>query len=338
MNRNRLILLISAAMLVIMLCPMLCFATGDEAEYVPALYAKWWSVIPPLVAIALALITKEVYSSLFIGVVIGGVLYAGGNFEMTMNHVLQDGIVGSLSDAYNVGILIFLVILGVIVALLNRTGGAAAFGKWAIKRVKTQTGVQLMTIILGILVFIDDYFNCLTVGSVMSPIAEAQGLPRTKLAYLIDSTAAPVCIIAPISSWAAAVTGFVDGENGFALFIKAIPFNFYAILTIVMMFTLVALKFDYGTMKKYADKLLDDTTDTQSSDLETTVAVNRRREGGVIDLVLPVIILIIACVLGMIYSGGFFSGAGFVEAFRNTAHSVLETDNSSDHIDYNCDY
>lgn len=322
MNRNRLILLISAAMLVIMLCPMLCFATGDEAEYVPALYAKWWSVIPPLVAIALALITKEVYSSLFIGVVIGGVLYAGGNFEMTMNHVLQDGIVGSLSDAYNVGILIFLVILGVIVALLNRTGGAAAFGKWAIKRVKTQTGVQLMTIILGILVFIDDYFNCLTVGSVMSPIAEAQGLPRTKLAYLIDSTAAPVCIIAPISSWAAAVTGFVDGENGFALFIKAIPFNFYAILTIVMMFTLVLLKFDYATMKKYADKLLDDTTDTQASDLETAVSENRRREGGVIDLVLPVIILIIACVLGMIYSGGFFSGAGFVEAFSGSDASV----------------
>ena len=322
MNRNRLILLISAAMLVIMLCPMLCFATGDEAEYVPALYAKWWSVIPPLVAIGLALITKEVYSSLFIGVVIGGVLYAGGNFEMTMNHVLQDGIVGSLSDAYNVGILIFLVILGVIVALLNRTGGAAAFGKWAIKRVKTQTGVQLMTIILGILVFIDDYFNCLTVGSVMSPIAEAQGLPRTKLAYLIDSTAAPVCIIAPISSWAAAVTGFVDGENGFALFIKAIPFNFYAILTIVMMFTLVLLKFDYATMKKYADKLLDDTTDTQASDLETAVSENRRREGGVIDLVLPVIILIIACVLGMIYSGGFFSGAGFVEAFSGSDASV----------------
>ena len=162
MNRNRLIFLISTALLIIMICPMLCFATGDEAEYVPALYAKWWSVIPPLVAIALALITKEVYSSLFIGVVIGGVLYAGGNFEMTMNHVLQDGIVGSLSDAYNVGILIFLVILGVIVALLNRTGGAAAFGKWAIKRVKTQTGVQFMTIILGILVFVDDYFNCLT--------------------------------------------------------------------------------------------------------------------------------------------------------------------------------
>ena len=322
MNRNRLIFLISTALLIIMICPMLCFATGDEAEYVPALFETWWSVIPPLVAIGLALITKEVYSSLFIGVVIGGVLYAGGNFEMTMNHVLQDGIIGSLSDPGNVGILIFLVILGVIVALLNRTGGAAAFGKWAIKRVKTQTGVQIMTIILGILVFVDDYFNCLTVGSVMSPIAEAQGLPRTKLAYLIDSTAAPVCIIAPISSWAAAVTGFVDGENGFALFIKAIPFNFYAILTIVMMFTLVALKFDYGTMKKYADKLLDDTTDTQASDLETTVAVNRRREGGVIDLVLPVIILIIACVIGLIYTGGFFSGAGFVESFSNSSASV----------------
>lgn len=322
MKRNKLILLISAAMLIVMLCPMMCFATGEEAEYVPALYAKWWSVIPPLIAILLALITKEVYSSLFIGVVIGGVLYAGGNFEMTMNHVLQDGIVDSLSDAYNVGILIFLVILGVIVALLNRTGGAAAFGKWAIRRVKTQAGVQLMTIVLGILVFIDDYFNCLTVGSVMSPIAEAQGLPRTKLAYLIDSTAAPVCIIAPISSWAAAVTGFVEGENGFALFIKAIPFNFYAILTIVMMFTLVALKLDYGKMKKYADKLLDDRIDVQASDLETDIATDRKREGGVIDLVLPVIILIIACVLGMIYSGGFFSGAGFVEAFSNSDASV----------------
>ncbi len=322
MKRNKLILLISVAMLIIMICPMMCFAETDEAEYVSTLYATWWSIVPPLVAILLALITKEVYSSLFIGVVIGGVLYAGGNFEMTMNHVLEDGIVGSLSDAYNVGILIFLVILGVIVAMLNRTGGAAAFGKWAIKRVKTQAGVQLMTIILGILVFIDDYFNCLTVGSVMSPIAEAQGLPRTKLAYLIDATAAPVCIIAPISSWAAAVTGFVEGENGFALFIKAIPFNFYALLTIVMMFTLVALKFDYGKMKKYADKLLDDKIDIQSSDLETAVSGDRRREGGVIDLVLPVIILIIACVLGMIYSGGFFSGTGFVESFSGSDASV----------------
>ncbi len=318
--RNRLIFILSAAMLVMAFCPCFAFAE-DGAEYAPAIYATAWSIIPPLVAIILALITKEVYSSLFIGVVIGGVLYAGGNFELSMNHVLQDGIVASLSDSYNVGILVFLVILGIVVALLNRTGGSRAFGKWASTHIKTKKGAAFATIVLGMLIFIDDYFNCLTVGSVMTPIAEEKGINKTKMAYLIDATAAPICIIAPISSWAAAVTGFVPGEDGFTIFLRAIPFNFYAILTITMLFTIVAMNFDYGKMKKYAQQLMDEGNDVQTSDLDISVS-KAKREGGVIDLVFPVIILIITCVIGMIYTGGFFSGETFVNSFANSDASV----------------
>ena len=257
--RNRAARIVMLVTSLIMICPMFAFAEEAGAEE-PALYATAWAIVPPVAAILLALITKEVYSSLFIGVVIGGVLYAG-SFEGTLTHVISDGIVGSLSDAYNVGILVFLVILGVIVALLNKSGGSKAFGVWASKRIKTKTGAQLATIVLGILIFVDDYFNCLTVGSVMSPLAEANGVNRTKLAYLIDATAAPVCIIAPISSWAAAVTGFVEGENGFTLFIQAIPFNFYALLTIAMMFLIVGMKFDYAKMREYADKIQEQKAD-----------------------------------------------------------------------------
>ena len=256
--RSRVSRIIMLAAVLVMACPLFAFA--EEAAEEPALYATWWAVVPPVAAILLALITKEVYSSLFIGVVIGGVLYAG-NFEGTLTHVVSDGIVVSLADSYNVGILMFLVILGIIVALLNKSGGSKAFGVWASEHIKTQAGVQFATIVLGILIFVDDYFNCLTVGSVMSPLAEEKGVPRTKLAYLIDATAAPVCIIAPISSWAAAVTGFVEGENGFTLFIKAIPFNFYALLTIAMMFLIVGMKFDYGKMREYADKIQESKAD-----------------------------------------------------------------------------
>lgn len=300
----------------IIFCPLLCFAADDAAE--PALYATVWSVIPPLVAIVLALITKEVYSSLFIGIVIGGFLYSGGHPVAALNHILQDGIIGSLADSYNVGILFFLVALGTVVALMNRTGGSAAFGEWAATHIKTPVGAQFATIILGIMIFVDDYFNCLTVGSVMSPLMERHGISKTKFAYLIDATAAPICIIAPISSWAAAVTGFVEGTNGFTLFIKAIPFNFYAILTIVMMFAIVGMKFDYGKMRAYTDRIRENIQQGSAPADDDAKASN----GLVIDLVFPVIVLIVSCVVAMVYTGGFFSGTNIIEAFSGADASV----------------
>lgn len=317
--RSRVLRIMMLAAILVMTCPLFAFA--EEAAEEPALYATAWSIVPPVAAILLALITKEVYSSLFIGIVIGGALYAG-SFEGTLNHVIGDGIVASLSDSYNVGILVFLVVLGVVVALLNKSGGSKAFGVWASKRIKTKVGAQFATIVLGILIFVDDYFNCLTVGSVMSPLAEEHNIPRTKLAYLIDSTAAPICIIAPISSWAAAVTGFVEGENGFALFIKAIPFNFYALLTILMMFLIVGMKFDYGKMREYANKIQESKVDEIEEESTAAETTKRRREGKVFDLIIPIVILIIACVIGMIYTGGFFSGTSFVEAFSGCDASV----------------
>jgi len=278
-----------------------------------------WSLLPALVAIALALITKEVYSSLFIGIVIGGLLYSGFSFEGTLLHVFQDGIVASLSDPYNVGILVFLVILGIMVCLMNKAGGSAAFGRWASENIKTKKGAQLATILLGCLIFIDDYFNCLTVGSVMRPVTDKHGISRSKLAYLIDATAAPVCIIAPVSSWAAAVTGFVEGANGFQLFLRAIPFNYYALLTICMMVALTLLDFEYGPMYK-AD--LKKRNREEESDPECGLEEAKNPKGKVIDLVLPVAVLIVCCVIGMIYSGGFFSGKGFVAAFAASDASV----------------
>jgi len=282
-----------------------------------------WSLLPPVIAIALALITKEVYSSLFIGIIAGGFLYAGASFAGVMNHVFIDGMVGSLADSWNVGILIFLVILGAMVMLMNRAGGSAAFGRWSVKHVKTKVGAQLATIALGVLIFIDDYFNCLTVGSVMLPLSDEHGVSRQKLAYLIDATAAPVCIIAPISSWAAAVTGFVDGANGLELFIRAIPYNFYAILTLVMMVTLTLGKFDYGPMRvaEMSDHLNRNyrASITGAEDQpDPPVSEN----GKVIHLVLPIILLIICCVAGMVYTGGFFEGASFVDAFSGSDASV----------------
>ena len=219
------------------------------------MYATFWALVPPIVAILLALITKEVYSSLFIGIVVGGLFYSGFSFEGTLTHIFNDGFVAVLSDSYNVGILIFLVILGAMVSLMNRAGGSAAFGQFARKKIKTRAGAQLATIALGVLIFIDDYFNCLTVGSVMRPVTDEHKVSRTKLAYLIDATAAPICIIAPISSWAAAVSGFVEGEDGFSIFISAIPYNFYALLTIVMMIGLVLMNVDFGPMKKYEENI-----------------------------------------------------------------------------------
>lgn len=313
----------------LMSLPILCcssttvFAADTSAEYVPQLYATIWSLVPPVVAIVLALITKEVYSSLFVGILIGGAFWAGFKPEATILHVFQDGVVGVLTDSYNMGILVFLVILGVMVCMMNKAGGSAAFGRWAKEHIKTRAGAQLATIALGVLIFIDDYFNCLTVGSVMRPVTDSHNVSRAKLAYLIDATAAPICIIAPISSWAAAVTGFVKGEDGFSIFIRAIPYNYYAILTVIMMVTLVLAKEDYGPMKAHEKNAIEgDLFTTGDRPFENTSENAIYNKGKVIDLVFPILSLIVCCVIGMIYSGGFFSGTGFVEAFSGSDASV----------------
>lgn len=314
---------VSASMLLAMCCSMLALAAEEAEEYVPSMYASFWSLIPPVVAIVLALITKEVYSSLFVGILIGGVFYSGFTFERTMTHVFQDGIIGSLSDAYNVGILVFLVLLGILVCMMNQAGGSAAFGRWASEHIKSRVGAQLATVLLGVLIFIDDYFNCLTVGSVMRPVTDKHNVSRAKLAYLIDATAAPICIIAPISSWAAAVTGFVEGEDGLSIFIRAIPYNFYALLTIVMMIALTIMGADYGLMRKHEENALKgDLYTTPDRPYANAEEEESNPKGGVIDLVFPIVVLIFCCVIGMIYTGGFFEGAGFVEAFSGSDASV----------------
>ena len=288
-----------------------------------ALNQTAWALLPPVVAIGLALITKEVYSSLFLGIVVGGLFYAGFGFEGSVMHVFNDGFIAVLSDGYNVGILIFLVLLGALVAMMNRSGGSAAFGRWASKRIKSGTGAQLSTVALGSLIFIDDYFNCLTVGSVMRPVTDKHKVSRAKLAYLIDATAAPICIIAPISSWAAAVAGFVEGEDGFSLFLRAIPYNYYALLTIVMMVGMVLLKMEFGSMAVYQRNAAQGdlfTTGERVSAANDDTNVNPR--GTVADLLVPIISLIVCCIIGMIYTGEFFSGADLITAFSNCDASV----------------
>ena len=299
------------------------FGAEQTEEYVPAVYATFWALVPPVVAIGLALITKEVYSSLFIGVLMGGILYSGFSFEGTITHIFEDGMINVLSDSYNVGILIFLVILGAMVCLMNRAGGSAAFGQFAADHIKGRVGAELATILLGCLIFIDDYFNCLTVGSVMRPVTDKFKVSRAKLAYLIDATAAPICIIAPISSWAAAVTGFVEGEDGFSIFVRAIPYNFYAILTIVMMIGMVLLRTEFGSMKFHEKNALKGdlyTTPGRPYDTEKQPEVSVR--GTVLDLLIPIISLIICCMVGMLYTGGFFSGEDFVTAFSQSDASL----------------
>lgn len=282
-----------------------------------------WALMPPIVAITLALLTKEVYSSLFAGIVVGGVLFSGCSFEGTVTHVLEDGFLSVLSDSDNVGILIFLILLGTIVALMNNAGGSAAFGEWAKSHIKTKAGAQLATILLGILIFIDDYFNCLTVGSVMRPVTDGHNVSRAKLAFLIDATAAPVCIISPISSWAAAVCGFVDGEDGMNLFVSAIPYNFYAILMVVLMIGMVLAKVEFGPMELHERNAeRGDLFSNGSIRVQEDVTEKDGKKGSVADLVIPIISLVICCVIGMIYTGGFFSGADFVTAFSNSSASV----------------
>lgn len=279
-----------------------------------------WSLFPPVIAIGLALITKEVYSSLFVGILSGGIIYAvasGTGFEGTFKAVVQDGLITNLSNAYNVGILVFLVVLGIIVVLMNKAGGSRAYGEWAAAHIKSRRGVALSTFFLGVLIFVDDYFNCLTVGSVMRPITDKHNISRSKLAYLIDSTAAPICIIAPISSWAAAVSGTVEGVNGISLFINTIPYNLYAFLTILMVIFISVSDTDYGPMKIHEDNAKNgDIFTTQNNTYEQDAQPVTER-GRVIDLILPVAVLIVFCVVGMIYTGGFFSGTDFVTAFAN---------------------
>ncbi len=324
-RKTRYLLAVPIALAVASLFGMTVFAegAGEAVEAASPFYMTFWSLLPPVIAIGLALITKEVYSSLFVGIIVGGVLYSNFSFEGTLTHAFNDGIVASLSDPYNVGILVFLVILGIMVMLMNKAGGSAAFGRWASSHIKTRAGAQLATIALGVLIFIDDYFNCLTVGSVMRPVSDKSKISRAKLAYLIDATAAPVCIIAPVSSWAAAVSSYVDDGNGLDLFIRAIPFNFYALLTIIMMVFLSLTNLDYGPMAKY-EKNARENGDIFSGmkNLSDAAGETGNPNGKVLDLVLPIVVLIISCVIGMIYSGGFFSGVGFVDAFSGSDASV----------------
>ena len=306
-------------------------ATCEGTGYIQSpsrFYNTAMSLLPPVIAIALALITKEVYSSLFIGILVGGLLYSNFTFEGTVLHVFQDGIGSVLADSYNVGILIFLVILGAMVCLMNKAGGSAAFGRWAKTHIKSRVGAQLASILLGCLIFIDDYFNCLTVGSVMRPITDQHHVSRAKLAYLIDSTAAPVCIIAPISSWAAAVAGFAEDGQGLNLFIHAIPYNFYALLTITMMVGLVLMRVDFGPMAKFETNAIEHNDLFSGSNpyamMDEEVEENK---GSVMDLVFPIAVLVICCVTGMLYSGSFFDAASenfhsFVGAFSASDASV----------------
>jgi len=295
-----------------------CETCGGEASVRGSL----WALLPPIIAIGLALITKEVYSSLFIGIVSGGLLYSNFSFAGTVDSVVSDGLISAVSGT--AGIFVFLVELGIIVALINRAGGSAAFGNWAQKHIKTRVGAMLATFVLGVLIFVDDYFNCLTVGSVMRPVTDSKKISRAKLSYIIDATAAPICMIAPISSWAAAVAGYAAEGEGLSLFISAIPYNFYSILTIVFVVAIILMKFDYGPMKLHElNALHNGDLYTSGEKNESTVgdlpATNRNR---VIDLVIPVILLIVSCVLGLVYVGGAFDGKNIVDAFADTDATV----------------
>ncbi len=303
-------------------------ASAGEAR-APYVYQTIWSLLPPVVAIGLALITKEVYFSLFMGIVTGGLLYANGNLGLALQTIMYNedgGMVSKIATPQNASILVFVVLLGALVALMNKAGGSAAFGRWASKHIKTKMGAQLATIALGVMIFVDDGFNCMTVGSVIRPVTDRHQVSRAKLAYLIDATAAPVCIIAPISSWAAAVTYSVpadSGINGFEMFLRTIPYNFYALGTLLMMILIVTLKLDYGPMKVHEDNAakgdLFTTPDRPYQDADNEIPSSK---GGVIDLVLPVAVLIVTCIIGIIYTGGFFDGAGFIEAFANSNSAV----------------
>ena len=299
-----------------------CAGSG-KGEADSKYYKTIMALMPPVIAIVLALVTKEVYSSLFVGILASALLITNFKPVATLDTLLNDGFIGSLADGGHVGILIFLVLLGIVVALINKAGGSRAFGEWTKKHVKSKVGAQLATFVLGVLIFVDDYFNCLTVGSVMRPVTDSHKISRAKLAYIIDATAAPICMIAPISSWAAAVSGVVEGQNGLELFIKAIPYNFYSLLTIAMIIAISVMKFDYGPMKKHE-------WNAQNGDLhsdpdaapEVEEYVQDGKKRSLWDLIFPVVILIVCCVFGMLYSGGFFSGTSFIDAFAGCDATV----------------
>ena len=308
-----------------MVISTVAYAEGEDGEAVVSMFhATFWALVPPIVAIGLALITKEVYSSLFVGIVLGGLLSANFAPVATLDNLLNEGLIAAVSDT--AGIFLFLVILGIVVALVNKAGGSAAFGRWASVHIKTRVGAQLATFLLGVLIFIDDYFNCLTVGSVMRPVTDTHKISRAKLAYIIDATAAPVCMIAPVSSWAAAVSEFTKGTgySGIELFVRAIPYNFYSLLTLVFVIAISVMKFDYGPMRLHEYNAINKGDlytcgDRVDENIEEEKANPR---GRVIDLIMPVIILVILCVIGLIYVGGFFSGSDFVTAFANTDATV----------------
>ena len=295
-----------------------CETCGGSGEVRGSL----WALLPPLIAIGLALITKEVYSSLFIGILSGAILYSGFSFTGTLDAVINDGLISAVAGT--AGIFIFLVELGIIVALINRAGGSAAFGEWAKTHIKSRTGALIATFILGVLIFVDDYFNCLTVGSVMRPVTDSKRISRAKLAYIIDATAAPICMIAPISSWAAAVAGYAEEGEGLSLFIKAIPYNFYSLLTIVFVVAITLMKFDYGSMRIHELNAIENNdlyTCGEKNEVSSDV-ISAHSKNKLIDLILPVVILIVSCVFGLVYVGGAFDGANVVDAFANTDATV----------------
>ena len=320
------IVMIAVLMIVTMQTPG---TIADPENYQCQTYATVFALLPPVIAIGLALITKEVYTSLLAGIIAGGLLYSNFNLELMLNTIFyqgEGGMVMKLSDSWNVGILVFLVMLGILVSMLNKAGGSAAFGKWASKHIKTRIGAQISVMILGVLIFVDDYFNCLTVGSVMRPVTDRHKVSRAKLSYIIDATAAPVCIIAPISSWAAAVTSSVpedSGINGFAVFLQTIPYNLYAILTLVMVFLVTVLRVDFGPMKKHEmNAIAGDLFTTPGRPYEGNEEEVINEKAHVLDLILPVAVLIASCIVAMVYTGGFFEGASFVDAFAASDASV----------------
>ncbi len=293
-----------------------CETCGGTAEVRGTL----WALLPPVIAIGLALITKEVYSSLFIGILSGALLWSDFSFTGTMDGIINDGLISAVAGS--AGIFIFLVELGIIVALINKAGGSAAFGNWAKTHIKSRTGAMLATFLLGVLIFVDDYFNCLTVGSVMRPVTDSKRISRAKLSYLIDATAAPICMIAPISSWAAAVAGYAPEGQGLSLFIKAIPYNFYSILTLVFIVAISLMAFDYGSMRIHEQNAMENGDLYTCGEKNESVEVTPSTKGRVIDLVLPVVFLIVACIFALIYVGGILDGASFVDAFANTDATV----------------
>ena len=321
---RRFLTLLLVSIAVLTFCTTGALAEGGAAEYQSNLYGTFWALVPPIIAIALALITKEVYMSLFVGIAAGALFYANFHPVRALTGMFEKGFIAKLADPWNVGIIIFLVLLGILVALMNRAGGSAAYGAWAAKKIKSRRGAQLATVALGVLIFVDDYFNCLTVGSVMRPVTDSHHISRAKLSYIIDATAAPVCIIAPISSWAAAVAGVVDNTDGMSWFLRSIPYNYYALLTIVMMITISLMNFDYGPMKKHEDNAIyhNDLYTTPERPYANIQAEMVSGKGKIIDLVLPVVVLVICCVTGMIYTGGFFEGTSFVQSFANCDASL----------------